>query len=147
VVGYLDLADREEHRLATGGRGAADGLSGHFVQPTVYLDVDPESRLAQEEIFGPVLSVIAVDDLEQALEVANGVEFGLSASIFTSDLANALRFVRSIRAGMVHVNRETPGAEPQAPFGGMKASSSHSREQGKAAVDFYTELKTVYIDP
>jgi aldehyde dehydrogenase (NAD+) len=147
VVGYLDLADREEHRLATGGRGAADGLSGHFVQPTVYLDVDPESRLAQEEIFGPVLSVIAVDDLEQALTVANGVEFGLSASIFTSDLAHALRFVRSIRAGMVHVNRETPGAEPQAPFGGMKASSSHSREQGKAAVDFYTELKTVYIDP
>jgi acyl-CoA reductase-like NAD-dependent aldehyde dehydrogenase len=144
VLGYLELGS-DEASLAVGGSEIAG--EGHFVAPTVYLDVDPESRLGQDEIFGPVVGVIDVRDLDEALAVANGVRYGLSASIFTRDIGRALEFVRGIRAGMVHVNRETPGAEPQAPFGGMKDSSSHSREQGKASAEFFTELKTVAIDP
>jgi alpha-ketoglutaric semialdehyde dehydrogenase len=144
VLGYLEIG-RDEASPAVGGVGV--GGEGYFVAPTVYLDVDPESRLGQEEIFGPVLGVIDVQDLDEALAVANGVRYGLSASIFTRDIGRALEFVRGMRAGMVHVNRETPGAEPQAPFGGMKDSSSHSREQGKASAEFFTELKTVAIDP
>jgi acyl-CoA reductase-like NAD-dependent aldehyde dehydrogenase len=140
VLGYLEI----EASPAVGG--ARVGGGGNFIAPTVYLDVDAESRLGQEEIFGPVLGVIDVPDLDAALAVANGVRYGLSASIFTRDLGRALDFVRGIRAGMVHVNRETPGAEPHAPFGGMKDSSSHSREQGKASAEFFTELKTVAID-
>jgi aldehyde dehydrogenase (NAD+) len=143
VLGYIE---DDALTAAVGGTRVGDG-SGYFVAPSVYLDVDPRSPLGQEEVFGPVLSVMNVPDLEQAIAIANDVRFGLSASIFTRDIARALEFVREIRAGMVHVNRETPGAEPQAPFGGMKDSSSHSREQGKASVEFFTQLKTVAIDP
>jgi acyl-CoA reductase-like NAD-dependent aldehyde dehydrogenase len=143
VLGYLDLAAQEGHELLTGGGAGEDG--GWFVQPTVYDGVDPGSRIGQEEIFGPVLGLMRADGLEQALEIANSVEFGLSASLFTTDLRAALEFAREAEVGVVHVNSETAGAEPQAPFGGMKRSSSHSREQGKAAVHFFTETKTVYI--
>jgi aldehyde dehydrogenase (NAD+) len=98
-------------------------------------------------MFGPVLGVIPVDGVEEAIAVANKVRFGLSASLFTRDLGRALQFVRQIHAGIVHVNSETAGAEPHVPFGGYKGSSSYSREQGKAARDFYTQIKTVYLDP
>ena len=94
-----------------------------------------------------MLGVIPVDSMEEAMAVANQVKFGLSASIFTRDLGRALAFAREIQAGIVHVNSETAGAEPQVPFGGMKGSSSYSREQGKAAREFFTQVKTVYIDP
>ena len=147
VQGYLDRAAGEGQEPVTDGRSAVEQLPGFFVAPTVYLDVDPASALGTEEIFGPVLALIEVEDLDQAMEVAEAVEFGLSASIFTRDLATAMRFARTIKTGMAHVNRETAGAEPQAPFGGAKASSSHSREQGKAAAEVVTETKTVYIDP
>ena len=109
--------------------------------------VDPGSYLGQEELFGPVLGVIPVDDYDEAIAVANQVRFGLSASIFTRDLGRAMQFARDIQAGIVHVNSETPGAEPQVPFGGYKGSSSYSREQGKAAREFFTQVKTVYMDP
>jgi alpha-ketoglutaric semialdehyde dehydrogenase len=144
VLGYFDVAAREGHELLAGGASGDDG-GGWFVQPTVYGGVDPGSRIGQEEIFGPVLGLMRADGLEQALEIANSVEFGLSASLFTTDLAAALEFAREAEVGVVHVNSETAGAEPQAPFGGMKRSSSHSREQGKAAAHFFTETKTVYI--
>jgi aldehyde dehydrogenase (NAD+) len=97
-------------------------------------------------LFGPVLGVIPVDGLDEAIDIANKVRFGLSASIFTRDLATALTFAQRIEAGIVHVNSETAGAEPQVPFGGFKGSSSYSREQGKAAREFFTQTKTVYID-
>jgi aldehyde dehydrogenase (NAD+) len=129
-------------RLSDNGRG-----KGHFVAPTLLADVDPASRFGQEEVFGPVLGVIPVDSFEEAIAIANGVRFGLSASIFTRDLGRAMTFAHSIQAGIVHINSETPGAEPQVPFGGMKGSSSYSREQGKAAREFFTQTKTVYIDP
>jgi acyl-CoA reductase-like NAD-dependent aldehyde dehydrogenase len=146
VAGYLDVAREEGHEVACGGTvpGGRDG--GFFVAPTVLLDVAPDSRIGQEEIFGPVAAVMAADDLDHALSIANGVRYGLSASVFTRDLGRAFAFVRGIDTGLVHVNSETAFAEPHVPFGGMKESSSHSREQGKAAVQFYTETKTVYLD-
>lgn len=148
VAGYLELAATEGHALVQGGEAEGDpDESGYFVQPTVYVDVDAESRIAREEIFGPILSVIPAESLDHAVDVANSVEFGLSASIFTRDLGAAMRFAREVEAGVVHINSETAGAEPQVPFGGKKASSSHSREMGPQAAEFYTDVKTVYVDP
>ena len=135
-------------QLLVGGGRMGNGLErGAFVAPTLFAGVAPGSKLAQDELFGPVLGVIPVDSMDEAMAVANQVKFGLSASIFTRDLGKALAFAREIEAGVVHVNSETPGAEPHVPFGGMKGSSSYSREQGKAAREFYTQTKTVYIDP
>ena len=119
---------------------------GYFVEPTVFGNVRNDMTIAQEEIFGPVLSIIPVESREEALRVANDIPFGLSASVCTRDLRKAMEFVNGIEAGIVHVNGETAGAEPQVPFGGMKASGTYMREQGKAARDFYTQLKTVYLD-
>jgi aldehyde dehydrogenase (NAD+) len=133
--------------LATGGNRPEGAVDGYFVSPTVFTDVQPSSFLGQEELFGPVLGVIPVDDLDEAIAVANQVRYGLSASIFTRDIGRALAFVREVQAGIVHVNSETAGAEPQVPFGGYKGSSSYSREQGKAAREFFTQVKTVYFDP
>ena len=148
VAGEVDAAKQAGAELVVGGERLGSGLErGAFLAPTLFADVDPKSRLGQDELFGPVLGVIPVDSMEEAMAVANQVKFGLSASIFTRDLGRALAFAREIEAGIVHVNSETAGAEPQVPFGGMKGSSSYSREQGKAAREFFTQVKTVYIDP
>ncbi|MDQ3466810.1 MAG: aldehyde dehydrogenase family protein, partial [Chloroflexota bacterium] len=149
VSGDVDRAKSDGAQLVAGGTRLADNgrEKGAFLAPTVFAEVDPDSHLGQEELFGPVVGVIPVDDIEQGLAVANQVRFGLSASLFTRDLAKALDFVQQIQAGVVHVNSETAGAEPHVPFGGMKGSSSYSREQGKAAREFFTQSKTVYIDP
>lgn len=144
VLGHIDAAARDGLTPAVGG--SAPDRPGWFVEPTLYLDADPRSALAQEEIFGPVAAVIEAEDLDAALEIANAVPYGLAASVFTRDLGQVQRFVRGIEAGVVHVNGETAGTEPQVPFGGMKASSSHSREQGRAAAEFFTAVKTVYVD-
>jgi aldehyde dehydrogenase (NAD+) len=110
-------------------------------------DVAPESPVAREEIFGPVAALLEASSYEDAVAQANDTPFGLTASLFTRDLGRALRFAREARAGVVKVNQETAGLELQAPFGGTKQSSSGSREQGKVARDFFTEWKTVYVDP
>lgn len=148
ILGDIESAEREGARLLAGGsRLTSNGRqNGHFVAPTLFDNVAPDSRFGQEELFGPVLGVMTVGDLAEAIEIANSVRFGLSASIFTRDLGKAMTFINGIEAGIVHVNAETPGAEPQVPFGGFKSSSSYSREQGKSARDFYTQIKTVYID-
>ncbi|MGC4105754.1 MAG: aldehyde dehydrogenase family protein [Thermomicrobiales bacterium] len=146
IQGQIDRAKADGIQLVAGG-ARPEISGGHFLAPTLFADVDNESFLGQEELFGPVLGVIPVDGLDEAIAVANSVRFGLSASIFTRDIASALAFVRGIHAGIVHVNSETAGAEPHVPFGGYKGSSSYSREQGKAAREFYTQLKTVYFDP
>ncbi|MCC6314571.1 MAG: aldehyde dehydrogenase family protein, partial [Thermomicrobiales bacterium] len=147
VAGEVKAAQEQGVNLLVGGGRVGNGLEkGAFVAPALFTDVDPESRLGQEELFGPVLGVIPIDGIDEAIEIANKVRFGLAASVFTRDLGTALRFVQGIQAGVVHVNSETAGAEPQVPFGGMKGSSSYSREQGKAARDFFTQIKTVYID-
>jgi aldehyde dehydrogenase (NAD+) len=149
IAGEVEAAQKSGATMVTGGGRLQDNgrSKGHFVTPTLFAGVEPDSRLAQEELFGPVLGVIPVDNLEEAIAVANQVRFGLSASLFTRDLGKALTFVQGIQAGVVHVNSETAGAEPQVPFGGMKGSSSYSREQGKAAREFFTQVKTVYLDP
>jgi len=149
VAGEVGAAKDSGVTLVTGGSRLRENGTGkgHFVAPALFSGVTSDSRLGQEELFGPVLGVIAVDGMDEALAVANNVRFGLSASLFTRDLGKALAFAREIQAGIVHVNSETAGAEPQVPFGGMKGSSSYSREQGKAARDFFTQIKTVYLDP
>jgi aldehyde dehydrogenase (NAD+) len=120
---------------------------GSYFAPLVIRLESPNDALAQRELFGPVLAVLGADDLEHAIDIANGTPYGLSASLFTKDLATALRYVHRIEAGLVRVNGDTTGVDPHAPFGGMKGSSSGSREQGPAAREFYTETKTVQINP
>jgi acyl-CoA reductase-like NAD-dependent aldehyde dehydrogenase len=133
--------------LAGGGMPSGNGYDkGTFVQPTVISKVAPDAFVACEEIFGPVLSIIPARDVDEALEIANSVEYGLSAGIFTRNLNSAMDFANRMDAGIVKINGETAGVEPQVPFGGMKASSSGSREQGKAAIEFFTETKTIYMD-
>ena len=145
---YIDIGQKEGAELLCGGRGLGDGAwaHGYFVEPTVFDRVTTSHRIAQDEIFGPVVSVIRVKGYEEALEAANRVRFGLAASIFTSDATNVFRFVDGIEAGIVHINSGTPGGEAQLPFGGTKATGVGPREQGSTAVEFYTEVKTVYVD-
>lgn len=127
--------------------GDAQYRAGHWFAPRgVRLD-NAAHPLALRELFGPVLGVLTADDLEHAVVLANDTPFGLSAAIFTRDLASAMHYVRRIEVGLVRVNGDTTGVDPHAPFGGMKSSSSGSREQGRAARDFYTEVRTVQIHP
>ncbi|MFW5938379.1 MAG: aldehyde dehydrogenase family protein, partial [Halanaeroarchaeum sp.] len=143
TLDYVEIGQEEGATLETGGDALDE--KGYFVRPAVFSDVDPDSRIAQEEIFGPVLSVIPVGDYDEALEVANDVEYGLSAGIVTTDHSEANSFVDDIDAGVVKINEQTTGVELHVPFGGMKASSSETyREQGDAGLDFYTISKTVY---
>ena len=147
VLEYLDVARVENASVVAGG-GRADELGpGYFVRPTVLADVDPASSIVCEEIFGPVAALLPADSYGDAIKIANETPFGLSASVFTRDLDCALRFARDIRAGVVKVNQESAGLEYHVPFGGTKGSSSGGREQGKAAREFYSEWKTVYVDP
>ena len=125
----------------------AEFSSGWFVAPTVIRGAAVDSELAQRELFGPVLAMFPADDLDHAVALANNTAYGLSASLFTHDLRNALRYIRRIKVGLVRVNGDTTGVDPHAPFGGMKGSSSGTREKGGAAREFYTEIKTVQINP
>ncbi len=136
-------------RQVSGGLVPTDPpfLRGYFLAPAVVAQVEAESNLAQEELFGPVLAVLAARDLEQAIELANRTRYGLSASLFTRNLRSALGYIDRIEAGLVRVNGDTTGVDPHAPFGGLKGSSSGSREQGPAAREFYTEIKTVQVSP
>ena len=148
VLEYIGIAQSEGAKLVAGGARLKDGGldKGFFVAPTIFDSVDANMRVAQEEIFGPVLSVIRAPDPRSALEIANGVRFGLSASIYTNDVASMFRFVDQLDAGIIHVNSPTVGGEAHIPFGGMKATGVGLREMGSVAIDFYTELKVVYVD-
>ncbi len=145
VTGYLEVGAHDGARVLAGGR-QAERLSGYYVEPTVLANVPPESRVVREEIFGPVAALIPARSYEEAVALANDTPFGLTASLFTRDLGKALRFAADIRTGVVKINQESAGLEFQVPFGGMKESSSGSREQGKAAREFFTQWKTVYLD-
>jgi aldehyde dehydrogenase (NAD+) len=146
ILGYLERGRAGGGRfLAGGGRAVALG-DGYFVEPTVVEGLRADSPLVREEIFGPVAALLPADDFADALAQANDTMYGLSASLFTRDLGAALRFASDIRAGVVKINQESAGLEFQVPFGGMKESSSGSREQGKVARDFFTQWKTVYLD-
>jgi alpha-ketoglutaric semialdehyde dehydrogenase len=148
VLSYVETGQHEGARLIHGGQRIRDeGRDrGYFVAPAIFDHVDANMRIAQEEIFGPVLSLIRVNDNESALSVANNVRFGLSASVYTSDVAAMFRFVDRLDAGILHVNSPTVGGEAHIPFGGMKATGVGLREMGRVAIDFYTELKVVYVD-
>jgi aldehyde dehydrogenase (NAD+) len=142
---YVSIGRREGARLLAGGEPIATG-AGFFIQPAVFEDVQPDMRIAQEEIFGPVIGVIRAKDFDDAIAKANAIGFGLSASIVTNDLNKAMRFADRIEAGVVKVNEPTTGVALQAPFGGFKGSSANTfKEQGAAAIEFYTRTKTVYV--
>jgi aldehyde dehydrogenase (NAD+) len=146
---YIDIAQTEGATLRTGG-DRPDGMdAGYFVEPTVFTDVESDMRIAQEEVFGPVLSIIEVSDFDEAIRVANDVSYGLSASVFTADMALARTFTERVEAGVIKVNGTTTGSQIQMPFGGMKASSSETqKEMGQQAYEFYTHKKAVYqTDP
>jgi alpha-ketoglutaric semialdehyde dehydrogenase len=148
VMKYVQIGKDENAKLATGGH-RLDGdkwKNGWFHEPTVFTDCSPNMRIAQEEIFGPVVSVIPFDTFEQALQIANGVNYGLSASIYTRNINNAFRAQRDLQTGIVYVNAPTIGAETHLPFGGIKNTGNGHRESGEAALDFYSEWKTIYID-
>lgn len=144
MLEHLEQVHRLGLEIVYGGR-ATDPDRGYFVDPTVVVDPRGDSRVSREEIFGPLVCFTPVEDATVALERANDTPYGLSASVFTSSLDHALAFVDGLDAGVVHVNGESTGAEPHVPFGGMKDSSSFSREQGKASREFFTQLKTVYV--
>ena len=146
VSGYLEQGARDGARVLAGGRRATDLGDGYYVPPTVLAGLSPESKVVREEIFGPVAAVIPAAGYAEAVALANDTPFGLTASLFTRDLGKALRFAADIRTGVVKINQESAGLEFQVPFGGMKDSSSGSREQGKAAREFFTQWKTVYMD-
>ncbi|MCY9661856.1 aldehyde dehydrogenase family protein [Paenibacillus chondroitinus] len=147
VQSYIQKGIEEGAMLLFGGSSPdhPDLAEGFYVQPTVFDKVTPEMAIAREEIFGPVLALIQVESMEQAIQVANDSDFGLSASIYTQNIGNILSFIQDMDAGLVRINSETAGVELQAPFGGMKQSSSHSREQGQAAIEFFTSIKTVFL--
>jgi acyl-CoA reductase-like NAD-dependent aldehyde dehydrogenase len=147
VMAYVAIG-RGEGELVTGGEPASDGelANGHFFQPTIFSGVKPMDRIGQEEIFGPVLSVIPVADFEAAVTALNGTRYGLSASIFTDDVNRAFRAMRDFEAGIVYVNAGTTGAETHLPFGGLKETGNGHREAGHAALDTFTEWKSIYVD-
>ncbi|MEE8503246.1 MAG: aldehyde dehydrogenase family protein [candidate division NC10 bacterium] len=145
VKGYVERARAEGAEVIIGG-SAPEGLrDGYYYAPTIISDVRPEHEIAREEVFGPVLSFIEVSDLEEALTVANRVEYGLTASIFTRDIGRAFTFIDKIEAGMIHVNRPGLGGFSHLPFGGFKYSSYGAREVGDDTINFYTDIKSVYI--
>jgi alpha-ketoglutaric semialdehyde dehydrogenase len=148
VLSYIDIGREDGAKLMCGGeRATGDGLDkGYFVKPTIFDQVTPEMRIAREEIFGPVLSVLRVRDFDEAMQVANDSEYGLSSSIFSNDATRIFRFVDEIETGMTHINSPTTGGEAHIPFGGIKATGIGDREQGSTALDFYTDLKVVYVD-
>ena len=148
VLEYIGIGAEEGANLAYGGRGLTDGEygEGYYVEPTVFTDVSPDMRIAKEEIFGPVLTVFKAKDLEEAIQISNSVEFGLSSSVYTRDLNRAFEYINTVETGMVHVNAPTLGGEVHLPFGGLKSSGVGQREQGTEAFDFFTETITVYID-
>ena len=148
VLKYIDIGREDGAEMLCGGkRATGDGLdNGYFVEPTVFDHVTADMRIAREEIFGPVLSVLRVKDFEEAMRVANDSEFGLSSSVFTNDTNLVYRFVDEIESGMTHINSPTTGGEAHIPFGGTKNTGLGAREQGSTSLDFYTELKVVYVD-
>jgi alpha-ketoglutaric semialdehyde dehydrogenase len=141
------LSDMDAECIYAGDVSSSQYARGFFLSPTIVRGAAADSALAQRELFGPVLATFAAEDLDHAITLANATPYGLSASLFTRDLRSALRYIDRIEAGMVRVNADTTGVDPHAPFGGMKSSSSGSREQGPAARAFYTETKTVQINP
>jgi len=148
IHSYTEIGKDEGATLLTGREVASgDGLDkGFYYRPTIFGDVDPQMRIAQEEIFGPTTAVIKVRDVDEAIQVSNGIKYGLSSSIFTRDVNKAFRAMRDLKAGITYINAGTIGAEVHLPFGGVKDTGNGHREAGQAALDFFTEWKSIYVD-
>jgi alpha-ketoglutaric semialdehyde dehydrogenase len=148
IHSYTEIGKGEGAKLLTGGEVATDdGLDkGFFYRPTIFGDVDPQMRVAQEEIFGPTTALIRVKDVDEAIRVSNGIKYGLSSSIFTRDVNKAFRAMRDLEAGITYINAGTIGAEVHLPFGGTKDTGNGHREAGQAALDVFTEWKSIYVD-
>jgi len=147
-LSYVEIGKAEGARLKCGGNRLDKGefQHGYFMEPTVFIDVTPKMRIAQEEIFGPVVSIIACDDLENAIEIANGVDYGLSSSLYTKDVNRAFTAMRDLDAGITYINAPTIGAEVHLPFGGVKQTGNGHREGGLGAIEFFSEWKSIYVD-
>jgi acyl-CoA reductase-like NAD-dependent aldehyde dehydrogenase len=146
VMDYIKVGQGEGARMLTGGTRPDALKHGYFIEPTIFDDVSPAMRIFKEEIFGPVLAVSTASSLEEALRFANSVEYGLTTSIFTSDITSVMRFIDEVETGMVHVNEPTVGGEAQLPFGGTKSTGVGEREMAEEGLNFFTELKTVFIN-
>ena len=147
VLRYMEIGKGEAELRLGGGRAVEGELGkGYFPEPTLFDRVTADARIANEEIFGPVLSVIRVGSLEEAIAVANGVDFGLTGSVFTQNISRAFQVIEELDTGMTHVNNPTIGGEAHMPFGGIKATGVGPREMGPEAWKFYAEEKTVYIN-
>jgi acyl-CoA reductase-like NAD-dependent aldehyde dehydrogenase len=145
---YVAIGQKEGAKLVCGGHALTAGscAKGFFHEPTVFADVDPGMRIAQEEIFGPVVSVIRCRSFDEATAIGNDVQYGLSASIYTQDLNKAFVAMRDMYTGIFYVNAPTIGAEVHLPFGGTKATGNGHREAGTAALDVFSEWKSIYVD-
>jgi acyl-CoA reductase-like NAD-dependent aldehyde dehydrogenase len=148
VVSYVDVGLAEGARLACGGHilSGKEFARGWFHEPTIFTDVKPTYRIAQEEIFGPVLSVLRVRSLEEGIDILNGTIYGLSSSVYTKNVNSAFQAIRDVKAGITYINAPTIGAEAHMPFGGVKQTGNGHREGGWTVYDFFTEWKTVYVD-
>lgn len=144
IAGYCDIGKNEGATLLLGGKQAK--MDGYFFEPTIFTDVTMDMRIAREEIFGPVVSIIGASDLDDAIEKANSVEYGLSSSIYTESMRSAFKAIEKVDAGLTYVNASTIGSEVHLPFGGVKATGNGTREAGSTAIQEFTELKTVYFD-
>ena len=144
IHSYTQIGTGEGAKLLTGGE-TVEG-PGFYYRPTVFADVEPGMRIAQEEIFGPTTALIPVADLDEAIRVSNGIKYGLSSSIFTQDVNAAFRAMRDLEAGITYVNAGTIGAEVHLPFGGTKDTGNGHREAGQAALDVFTEWQSIYVD-
>jgi alpha-ketoglutaric semialdehyde dehydrogenase len=147
-LNYIEIGKAEGARLKCGGNPLTHGdyQYGNFLEPTVFVDVQPTMRIAQEEIFGPVVSILACENLEHAVEIANRIQYGLSSSLYTRDVNKAFSAMRDLEAGITYINAPTIGAEVHLPFGGVKATGNGHREGGIGAIDFYSQWKSVYVD-
>jgi alpha-ketoglutaric semialdehyde dehydrogenase len=148
VMSYVEIGKKEGATVACGGRRLNEGdwQHGHFHEPTIFTGVTPQMRIAREEIFGPVVSVIKCSGIDEAVAITNDVVYGLSASVYTQDINRAFRAMRDVYTGIFYVNAPTIGAEVHLPFGGTKATGNGHREAGLAALDVFSEWKSVYVD-
>ena len=148
IHSYTGIGSDEGAKLLTGGEVASEGElgKGFFYRPTIFADVDPQMRIAQEEIFGPTTALIPVKSFDEAVRVTNGIRYGLSTAIFTADVNKAFRAMRDLQSGITYINAGTTGAEVHLPFGGTKDTGNGHREAGQAALDVFTEWKSIYVD-
>jgi aldehyde dehydrogenase (NAD+) len=148
IISYREIGEADGATLMCGGERATEGdlANGYFYKPTVWANVDPQARIAQEEIFGPVTAIIKASSYDNAVDIANGVRYGLSSSIYTRDVNLAFKAMRDLYTGITYINAGTIGAEIQLPFGGTRETGNGHRDAGQAALDMYTEWKSLYVD-